>query len=88
MPEKITFAGRVIQKLNNTFRPAQANVQKNMSNGNLAFRNIPLPFNSYVQMVGSNEKTPLYRWSYSWVMDLFYGSDLLRLIVKSINDEI
>ncbi len=35
----------------------------------------------------SSEKTPLYRWSYSWVMDLYYGSDVLRTIINSITDE-
>jgi len=55
--------------------------------GGDALLDIPLPFNSYVQMVGQNEKTPLYRWSYRWLMDMYYGSDLLRTIVKTITDE-
>ncbi len=35
----------------------------------------------------SNEKTPLYRWSYRWLADMYYGSDLLRTIIKTITDE-
>ncbi len=42
----------------------------------------------YLVTYNSNEKTPLYRWGYSWVMDLFYGSDILRTVIKNLNDEI
>ncbi len=78
--ERLT--NRVFKSLN-----VDTQIQKGRGRGGLAFRDIPLPFNSYVQMTGQNEKTPLYRWSYSWVMDLYYGSDVLRTIVNSISDE-
>ncbi len=86
--DKISFTKRITSRVSSFFGRGEAVEKSSVGRGGLGFRNIPLPFNSYVQTVGSNEKTPLYRWSYSWVMDLFYGSDLLRLIVKSINDEI
>ncbi len=84
---KVPLSSRIIAKVMSTFNIGGVNDVKK-SIGGLGYRDIPLPFNSYVQMTGSSEKTPLYRWSYSWVMDLFYGSDILRTIVKAINDEV
>jgi len=85
-PEKPTTIERISKRILKSFVP-EAEIKKGRGKGGLAFRDIPLPFNSYVQMVGMNEKTPLYRWSYSWVMDLYYGSDVLRAIISGISDE-
>lgn len=58
----------------------------NKTGGN-AFKDIALPFATYVQMSGMDTKVPLYRWSYQWVEDIYYGSDLLRTIVNTLNGE-
>ncbi len=84
--DKPTFIERIAERVVKSINP-NIPIQKGRGGGGLAFRDIPLPFNSYVQMVGQNSKTPLYRWSYSWVMDLYYGSDVLRTIVNGISDE-
>ena len=88
MADKEPFSFRAAKKLSETFNLNGNSIEKSTKKGGLAFRNVSLPFNSYVQMTGNTEKTPLYRWSYSWVMDLFYGSDILRTIIKNINDEV
>ncbi|MEM0144042.1 MAG: hypothetical protein QXL94_08925, partial [Candidatus Parvarchaeum sp.] len=87
MAENETLSFRIGKKLSGIFLRGQS-VEKSSKRGGLAFRNIPLPFNSYVQMTGQNSKTPLYRWNYSWFMDMYYGSDLLRTIIKNITDEV
>ncbi len=77
--------GRLSSLLNIFGRRNSVDVEKKGGN---ALRDIPLPFNTYVSMVGSNERTPLYRWSYRWMQDMYYGSDVLRTIVKTITDEV
>ncbi len=55
--------------------------------GGYAFQDIALPMSTYVQLSGMDTKVPLYRWSYQWVSDIYYGSDLLRTIVNTLNGE-
>ena len=47
-----------------------------------------IPYDTYVQTAGTLEKVPIYSFSWRWMYDLVYSSDILGTVIRSIDDEV
>ncbi|MEM3260145.1 MAG: hypothetical protein QW533_07160 [Thermoplasmata archaeon] len=45
------------------------------------------PIDTFIQMAGTEQKAPMYQFSWRWMYNTTYNSDLLRTIVQTITEE-
>ncbi len=50
--------------------------------------NMPYPIDSYINTTGTLEKVPIFSFSWRWMYDLAYSSDVFSTIIRAINDEV
>jgi len=45
------------------------------------------PIDTFINMSGTDAKTPMYQFSYRWISNTTFSSDLLRTIIETITNE-
>lgn len=69
-------------------KPKTTSEPQGVSNVVASDTGIGVPIDSYINTTGTLEKVPIFSFSWRWMYDLVYSSDLLWAVVKTITDEV